>query len=514
MTAKSDQIMWEQLFALSPDSNTSLQQQIREALVAAILEGHIRTDMPLPSSRKLAEKLGVARNTVMLAYQHLADEGYLLARERSGYYVDPEILRNRVEPTDAGTVDDRDSMVAWNSRLRLMPSRQRNIVKPANWQQYPYPFIYGQVDPKLFPVNEWRECYRHALSAQALTNLARDQVDADDPLLVEQVQTRVLPRRGVWASSEEILITLGTQNALYLLAELLIRPDSAVGIEDPGYPDARNILALKSQHLRALPVDHKGLIVGEHLDACDYVFATPSHQSPTTVTMPLGRREALLERAAAADFIVIEDDYESEINFLCSPTPALKSLDRAGRVLYLGSLSKTLDPGLRLGYLVGPAELIREARALRRLMLRHPPTNNQRAAALFLSLGHYDALVQRLSRVYRERWLAMGEALERYLPNSYRVPTFGGTAYWVRGPEHLNARELSLRAAEQGVLLEPGDVNFFSEPPPQNYFRLGFSSISAGEIEPGIARLAALIAHTPAIADPQGRGSEGGPSSS
>lgn len=490
---KSEQIMWERLFTLSPGGSISLQRQIRETLVAAILDGRVGTGAPLPSSRKLAEQLGVARNTVMLAYQHLADEGFLLARERSGYYVNPDILGNRVTvplPSASG----KEPKIDWEARLRILPSQQRNIVKPLNWQQYDYPFIYGQIDPSLFPFNEWRECYRQTLSWQALPSLARDRVDADDSLLVEQIQSRVLPRRGVWASSDQILITLGAQNALYLLAELLAGPDSVVGIEDPGYPDARNILALKSRRLRALPLDGKGLIVDEQLDGCDLVFVTPSHQAPTTVTMPLGRRKALLERAAAAGFIVIEDDYESEINFLGSPTPALKSLDTEDRVLYIGSLSKTLDPGLRLGYLVGPADLIREARALRRLMLRHPPTNNQRAVALFLSLGHYDALVQRLSQVYKERWVAMGEALEKYLPDSYRLPTFGGTAYWVRGPETLDARELNRRAAAKGIYFEPGDINFMSDAPPRNYFRLGFSSIPAERIEPGIRTLADMVA--------------------
>src|SRR5690606_18419439 len=196
------------------------------------------------------------------------------------------------------------------------------------------------------------------------------------------------------------------QHALYLLGSLLVDRSTTVGVESPGYCDARNIFALKTAKTVALPVDGDGLVIGPELESCDYVYTTPSHQFPTTATLTRERRRALLARAAACDLVVIEDDYESEINHLGTPSPALKSLDRDGRVVFVASLSKTLAPGLRLGYMVGPRELIREARALRRLMLRHPPANNQRTVALFLARGHHDSLMRRLSHAYRDRWEA------------------------------------------------------------------------------------------------------------
>jgi GntR family transcriptional regulator/MocR family aminotransferase len=209
--------------------------------------------------------------------------------------------------------------------------------------------------------------------------------------------------------------------------------------------------------------------------------------------MPLERRHELLSRSVDSDFVIIEDDYESEFSYVGQPTPALKSLDHSDRVIYIGSLSKTLAPGLRLGYMVGPKELISEARALRRLMLRHPPANNERAVALFLSLGHHDSLVRRLSHAYKERWQVMGQALARHLPESARMPTFGGTSYWVEGPDGLETQVLVERAAEQGILIERGDVFFLSDQPPRNFFRLGFSSISVDRIEPGIETLARIV---------------------
>ncbi len=491
--------MRDQLFHLAPANGASLQNQVREMVVRAVLDGHIPPGAAVPSCRQLAQQLGVARNTVVLAYQRLVDEGYLRARERSGYFVSDDILVDRVDAAPASAGDGQPA-TDWAARLALAPSAQRNIVKPQDWQRYPYPFIYGQLDLALFPLAEWRECSREALTAPAVRRWARDSIDSDDPDLVEQLRTRVLPRRGVWAASDEILVTLGAQHALYLAAALLLGRDTVVGIEEPGYTDARNIFAMHSRRLHPLPVDEHGLVPGAEVDACDYVFVTPSHQHPTTVTLDVERRRTLLERAAAADVVLIEDDYESETNYVGQPTPALKSLDGHGRVIYVGSLSKTLAPGLRLGYMVGPRELIREARALRRLMLRHPPANNQRAVALFLARGHHDSLVRRLHHAYAERWQAMGDALARHFPESSRMPAFGGTAYWVRGPDGMDARALQAQAQQHGILIEPGDIFFHRDDPPRNYFRLGFSSVPVERIEPGIEKLAALAHATqPAV---------------
>ncbi len=484
--------MRDQLFHLSADTGGSLQSQVREMMVRAILDGHIPAGSAVPSCRQLARQLGVARNTVVLAYQRLVDEGYLNSRERSGYYVNEDILGGRVATVEEPESEDIFGP-AWDSRLKTAPSLQRNIVKPDDWQSYPYPFIYGQFDLALFPLSEWRECSRRALTVNAVKNWASDSIDSDDPDLIEQLHTRVLPRRGVWASPDEILVTVGAQHAIYLVASLLLGPETAVGIEDPGYPDARNIFLMKTQKVVPLPVDGEGVVIDNGLKRCDYVYITPSHQHPTTVTLSLERRQELLTRAVNDDFVIIEDDYESETNYVGQPTPALKSLDHSNRVIYVGSLSKTIAPGLRLGFMVGPKALVREARALRRLMLRHPPANNQRAVALFLSLGHHDSLVRRLSHAYKDRWRAMGAALAKHLPESSRMPVFGGTAYWVRGPETLDARELSKAAAARGVLIEPGDIFFLGERPPRNYFRLGFSSIPVDRIEAGVKLLADMI---------------------
>jgi GntR family transcriptional regulator/MocR family aminotransferase len=483
------------LFHLEPDRTTTLQAQLRRMLVSAILDGQIPPGSPLPSCRALAQSLKIARNTVVLAYQDLTEEGFLIARERSGFFVNPDVVTARPKDSTAGQAAGGPDIAEpdWVTRFKARPTQQRNIVKPANWQDYPYPFIYGQIDQSLFPLAAWRECSRQALSVNAVKEWAADRFADDDPLLIEQIRTRLLPRRGVRVSADEILVTVGAQQAIYLLSTLLFDHKTTFGIEDPGYTDARNIAALRAGQLSALPVDDHGLVLGPELNACDYVYVTPSHQFPTTVTMSLERRQALLERAVERDFVLIEDDYESELTHQGSPQPALKSLDRHGRVIFVSSLSKTLAPGLRMGFLVAPRPLIAELRALRRLMIRHPAANNQRTIALFLADGHHDTLLRRLCSVYRERLAAAVTALARHLPEFAVNLTAGGTALWIRGPGDLDMTAVAGVAERRGVVIEPGAVHFLNQPGPANFCRLGVSSIPTERIEPGIRLLAEAV---------------------
>ncbi|HEY4296925.1 MAG TPA: PLP-dependent aminotransferase family protein [Paraburkholderia sp.] len=506
MPIRTPSALWAQQFRRSPEAKTSLQHQIREMLVACILDGQLPPDSALPSSRELAEQLGVARNTVVLAYQMLVEEGYLVSRERSGHFVNPSMLeglhgvtvQQRVQQSGIGKPARLQSGAApaWNARIVRPPSAQRNIVKPANWQNYAYPFIYGQFDQSLFPINDWRECCLKALSIMEIRNWAPDLIERDDESLIQQIRTRVLPRRGVFAAPEEIIITNGCQQALYLVADLLCGKRTTVGFENPGYPDARNIFVNRNAQLLELPVDSEGIDpvrLRDSLARCDYVFVTPSHQCPTTATMPVARRTALLELARQHDFVIIEDDYESENTFSGTPHPALKSLDRADRVIYVGSLSKTFAPGLRLGYVVGPQELVRELRSLRRLMVRHPVAYIQRAFATFLALGHHDALLRRLAQAYRERARALTGALDAHLPEVRYVPIGGGASCWVQGPPWLDAARLADDAREAGILIEPGGVFFADEAERSPWFRMGFSAIKLEKIEPGVRALAEVV---------------------
>ena len=483
------------IISLDPQAEASLQSQIRQSVVEAILSRAILPGDKLPSSRALAEQLGVSRNTVVLAYQALIDTGYIEPRERSGYVVssDAPVGRLAVAPPDAA-VEDSGGSIDWHEKLVSSCRDIRPVRKPLNWREYPYPFVYGQVDDELFSHADWRDCARQALGMRNFGRMVGDFGLSDDPMLVNYICSRSLPRRGITARPEQILVTLGAQNALYLVAQLLVSPDRHVVIEDPVYPDLRDILQQRTANITGLPVDSGGLVLDEAVLArTDAVFITPSHQCPTTHTMPAERRRALLNLAGKHDFLVVEDDYEFEMNFLESATPALKSQDRDGRVIYVGSLSKSVFPGLRLGYLVAPEPLIDEARALRHLILRHPPGHAQRTLAYFMALGHYDAQIRRLRRHLAGRRMALQQALDRHKLFTQTASHFGGTSFWVQGPDWLDARRLAERAAEAGVLIEPGDAFFQPGDPRLNYFRLAYSSIPEARIEEGIARLAAAV---------------------
>jgi GntR family transcriptional regulator/MocR family aminotransferase len=243
-----------------------------------------------------------------------------------------------------------------------------------------------------------------------------------------------------------------------------------------------------------VPVDADGLPPDRLPDGVDVVFTTASHHCPTNATMPVDRRVALLEAAEARGFLIVEDDYEFEMSFLKPVTPSLKSLDAGGRVVHLGSFSKSIFPGLRLGYMVAPAPFIREARALRLAVLRHPPGHIQRTAALFLSLGHYDALVNRMKAAYAKRRQVMGDAIRSHGLAIAGQGGFGGSSFWMRAPDGVDTEALALRLRGAGVLIEPGRVFFDPTEAPRHYYRLAYSSIPQARIAEGIARLAQAIA--------------------
>ena len=486
------------LFAVrSP--GTPLQVWIRQSLVDAILVGKLQAGQKMPATRELASSLGVGRNTVTAAYDALVSDGFLEARERMGYFVGTVDLVPAPEPAPERQSDPAPTQgrrLCWRQHLKARPSQMRGIRKVADWQEYRYPFVYGQVDRTLFPVEQWRACSREALALSAIDFWAADRALDDDPMLVEMLCRHVLPQRGIFARRDEVMITLGSQHGIFLLSQLLLRAGDAVGVEDPGYPDARNIFDARRAFIQRLAVDDRGLVLDARAEAVlrktTLVCVTPAHHCPTMVSLRDDRREKLLELADREDFLIIEDDYEGEIRSEQTP-PALKSIDRSGRVLYVGTMSKVLAPGVRIGYIVGGAELIAKARAMRRLMHRSAPLNNQRTAALLLANGHYDSTVRLVRQTLSYRWRAARRAMDRHMPGFAVSHSVGGSSLWVRCPPQVDARRLIAAAAERGVLVEAGDP-FVSPEMAGRFFRLGLSAIDWQLIEPGIAEIAKAVA--------------------
>ena len=486
--------MSDAIIYIDPDSSVSLQNQIRQRFVDGIINGAFPPGMKLPSSRKLATQLNVARNTVVATYQQLIADGYLVTRQRSGIFVNEEMLETRVGAARRLPTAARSGAIPWQRSAGEFYASRRRARDLPNWSHYPYPFIDGKFDSTLFPLAEWREASRLSLSVADVIEWSTGSGDADDPMLLDEIRTKILTRRGIQARPDQILVTMGTQNSLYLISRMLADHETRVVMEEPGNAEIRQLLQQNAALVRTQAVDSGGLVVDDGLAGANVVYVTPSHQIPTAVAMPLERREALMEAARNFGFVIIEDDYECETNYMEHPLPALRSMDSDGRVVYVGSLSNVLAPGLRLGFIVASADFIDGARRLRRRMLNHPPLNNQRAAAFFLSLGHYDALMLRLGRVLRERRMALRDALNnmRGIPMEIS-PEVGGTTYWVRTPDDFDVDNLAVEAERHGILIEPVSRYYMDKSRAENCFRMGVTSISVEKIRPGVERLVRLI---------------------
>jgi len=490
--------MTETLIYLDPESGLSLQTQIRQKLVDAILKGAYPRGSRLPSSRKMAQQLGVARNTVVLAYEQLIVEGYLESRERSGLFVNEPIRENRVglHETPRGDVELEQR---WQAHIRIKPVQKPGFQWPANWQQHPFPFIDGYFDASLYPTAQWREASRMALGTRLINEGTVTEGDADDPVLIEEIRSKMLPRRGITAAPDEILITPGEQNALYLLTQLLVDSSTTVAMEEPGNPRMRQVLQQQGARLIHQPVDEHGMIINSRLDRVKVIYVSPSHQVPTVVTMPSERRAALLKRARTLNQVIIEDDFEHESNYLGQPHPALRSMDTDNRVVYVSALPKVLAPGLRIGFIVAAPALIRAARNLRQHVTGRPSLINQRTAAYFLSLGHYDAFMARLHQEMQVRSHALRDALNHYRPKSVvTIPNQGGTVISVRAPDDIDVDLLAREAAKRGILIEP-DTHYFAHPEASRKkassqcFRMGVTSIPTERIREGVCRLRELM---------------------
>lgn len=472
---------------LPENSKLSLRNQICEMLSDAISKNSIAQDESLPSCRVLSKQLGVSRNTVFAAYARLIDSGLLLSKNRSGYFVNLETVK-RIRQSD-GDKAKNHAPLKLDLKLEgadILPSELRKVEHPDDWNSYPYPFIYNQMDPRLFPLQEWRECMRLALNSKGLADWSGDSGGADSANLVKQVQQRLLTYRGLDAGEDEILITSGAQNAIFCLATLFGRKDRAVALEDPCYPEARNAFTLAGCKIVNIPVDEFGMRIDDMPNDCGLVYTTPSHQFPTTVTMSEERRIQLSQMAADKGFVICEDDYEAEMNFVNERVLPIRSLDRTGNVVYIGSLSKSLAPGLRLGYMVAHPDIVKEAKAVRRAMMRHPPTLLQEAMALFLGLGYQDVHLRRLHRRYKIRWEEMRRALQAHLPDLHIQASQGGTCFWIVGPKTLDVNRLAAQLKKKGVLIDVGSV-FFSDPiEGRGMFRLGFAAIPKKAIAPGV----------------------------
>ena len=486
--------------ALDAESSVPLYRQVRALLEDHLARGVYGQSRPMPSTRYLAQSLGVSRNTVALAYQELIGAGVVESRPRSGLY--PVDIAGRTATARSAHVRsggrDRRGM-DWQSRLERHRGGQQQLPvtrAPAypDWTDYPYPFISAQPELRSFPVRAWQRSMVAALHNPHLTYSVRDAGDADDPLLLAALCDEILPARGVAATPAEVLITSGAQQGLSLIADVLLGPTSRVVVENPGYVDAWHICSRAGASVMPLATDQWGAVI-EDAPRFDAIYLTPSHHHPTNVTLSMPRRRLLMEMLADNDSFVVEDDYDSEFRFRGHPTPALKAIDTAGRVLYIGSFSKFLAAGLRLGFVVGHPDVIAQLRIERHHRSKHLAGHLQRALGIFITSGDYHKVLRGQRRRLRTNWETLTAAVSRYLPQPPDAAAHppGGVSLWYTAPDEIDCKRWALRARERGVLVADGSRYYFPGTWRNSNLRLGYSSLRTEQIEPGVRELAAAL---------------------
>ena len=321
--------MYENMIAIDREAPESLQKQIRRQIAIGIVNRQYPLHQPLPSIRQLSSELSVSVTTVALAYEALKQDGFVEARNRSGFYVNQDVLTDpghAIKADVPADIAERPPKLDYGAFFKDRSFDRERVVKPPDsLVRYRYPFVCGLIDPSLFPITSWRECVRDSVNVVEVGNWATDFSATDDHMLIEQLIQRVLAKRGIVAHPDEVLVTIGGQQALYLAIRFLLSPGETMGGEDSGYPDAINIAEIEGINVRRLPVDRRGLVISEEVTGCKCLFVTPSHQFPTTVTMPLERKLQLLEITKNSGQFVIEDDYESDISLNMTPPRAEES---------------------------------------------------------------------------------------------------------------------------------------------------------------------------------------------
>jgi GntR family transcriptional regulator/MocR family aminotransferase len=460
-----------------------LSAGVYDQLRAAILDGRLRPGDALPPTRDFARRLDVSRNTVTNAYQRLIAEGFLVGRVGAGTFVSDDVPALRPA--------ERQRPVA--SPLRPLAPWSEMAPTVASGSAASHDFRIGVPDAKLFPWDAWRRLVARQLRFPRLRTAGGYAEPDGDPALREAIARHVGLSRGVRATADDVLVTSGAQQAFDLVARVLVEHGTTVAIEDPGYPPVRRVFAAAGARIAPTPVDAEGLDVAQLPARARVVYVTPSHQFPLGVAMSLPRRLALLDWAERTGAAIVEDDYDSELRFDGRPLEPLQSLDRGGRVLYVGTFSKVMLPALRLGFVVAPPSLMPALRTARALADSSGTLATQTALAAFMADGSFARHVRRVLRTYRERRDRLVAALERELAGVLTViPSAAGLhlAAWF-DDRRTDTAEVVRGALAAGVAVESLVPYFQHKSLPG--LALGFGAIPRSSIDEGIRRLATCV---------------------
>lgn len=452
-----------------PDPDIPLYRQLYDAVRDAVLAGTLQSGERVPATRNLAKHLNVSRNTVLEAFEQLFAEGYLETTQGKGTFVAEGIA----VLSESQTVETTSETPVLSARGQLLAqsslARMQEEVKPLAFQA-------GLPALSHFPWKLWTR-----LTAQAAEHLANNPQrmgylhSTGLPELRHALADYLRASRGVRCTADNVLIVSGTQHAIDLTVRLLVNPGEAVWLENPGYSSGHAVVSALGAKVVPVPVDADGLALERAPEAGKLAYVTPSHQYPLGMTMSLRRRLALLEHATAHDLWLFEDDYDSEFRYAGKPLAALQSLDTHQRVIYAGTLSKVLFPGLRLGYVVVPPALVDAFAAARALVDRTPPVLSQMTLALFIQEGHFARHIRRMRKLYQGRRQVLLEHVHD-IDVLEHLPSDTGLQFSVRLPEGWDDVAVSKTLLEAGVEARPL-TSYAHTPLPFSGLNLGYGAV-------------------------------------
>jgi len=474
-------------FAIPLSRADSLSRQIYHWFRQAILSGRMRGRERLPSTRELADQLHVSRTVVVSAFEQLLAEGFVVGRGGSGTYV-----------ADSLAGAPRRSR---GSRARVRLSRFGTAMEAARWKMETpagqgaaprYDFAYGRSDIEIFPFEMWRRLLLRHARAAPIRELDYGPA-AGSAALREAIAIHLRRARAVDCDASQIIVVSGSQQALDLIARVLIERGDRVAVENPCYQGTREILRAAGAALAPVLVDADGIDPAKLPEAARLVFVTPSHQFPTGATLPLTRRLALLDWARRADAVVVEDDYDGEFHYEDAPIQSLQGLDADGRVIYIGTFSRTVFPALRIGYLVVPRSLTTAFTTAKWLCDRHTATLEQEALAEFITSGMYERHLRRVRRRNASRREVLRAAISKHLGDRVAVTGYGAGAHVALWPlANIAESALIAKAAARGVRVY-GISPYLLTPPQRAGLVLGYSRMSETDIREGIRRLGTVF---------------------
>ena len=459
---------------ISLDGATEKTVLIYRALRAAMVDGRLPVGHRLPPTRALAADLGVARGSVATAYERLTAEGFLTSRVGAGTFVASVPMSPKIRRTAADPLRPRAGFP-----VSPLPA---GGAEPAPR----FDFRTGIPDAQLFPFDTWRRLVAAELRLRA-NSPGTYAEPSGHPALRAAIARYLGYGRSVRATADDVVVTNGTQHALDLIARVLLRPGDVVAVEEPGYPPARRLFTSLGARVVGVPVDEEGLVVAALPAAARLVYATPSHQFPLGRAMSLGRRRALLDWAARRPVAVVEDDYDSEFRFSVRPLEPLYSLDTAGRVLYVGTFSKTMLPAVRTGFVLAPVGLREAIVAARQLSDGYGQMATQAALARFIDDGLLARHIRKAGKAYAGRYFGIVGALSA-IRGLRVVPSAAGLHVTALLPGG-DSTALVAAAARRGLAVDDLRSYFTT----QSGLVLGFGAVDPTRIDEGMAILADLV---------------------